>query len=523
MNYPFIETIPDVLKTHRPSVYTGESFTVLEYVSKNSAKLNEIVELINEFLKDVIDTTEEYKNNYAEKQDLFERVIEQRFSDFTNTIKLKFGSQDKVIDEAINLMLYNMPTYLEEAIRNMYENDEFNDIVLKAVNNLQAQFDNVVRNNTTYQNTMNNNFNLLSTEMENYKSTINSDIEEYKASVDEVIEDKFNEVVQADMTKAVYDIDNTGVVDNSERLGGQLPEYFAKQVDLETTNANLDILNTSVTSITKNVTTALENSSNANNIANEVKDQIGNKLDKDETASNTHLFEGLPIGEFHRVINGDLVSVFECQRSGTTGLPSYTLTGILNKTVSIILFTLPDDFIEDSYFIVNDIYNNKTYSVEPYNSEGEVIQEAGTLLGNTPVLGILNITTSKLYIPNVYNLDKYATKEDIENNGSKPTLLWENSSPTTAFKAQTISLDLSNYSAVEIEYRESTTINIFAVFKIMKGTKGRGITQLNYRHIRNTAVEDTGVIFEEGRQGSAGDSVSTHNESCIPTRIWGIK
>ena len=36
------------------------------------------------------------------------------------------------------------------------------------------------------------------------------------------------------MLKAVYDTDNSGIVDNAERLGGQLPAYYAKQEDLFT-------------------------------------------------------------------------------------------------------------------------------------------------------------------------------------------------------------------------------------------------------------------------------------------------
>jgi hypothetical protein len=39
-------------------------------------------------------------------------------------------------------------------------------------------------------------------------------------------------VQTGDMTKAVYDTDGDGVVDDSEKLGGQLPSYYAKVTDL---------------------------------------------------------------------------------------------------------------------------------------------------------------------------------------------------------------------------------------------------------------------------------------------------
>lgn len=44
-----------------------------------------------------------------------------------------------------------------------------------------------------------------------------------------------------DMLKSVYDTDNTGVVDNSEKLGGQLPSFYQKATDNTLTTANKTI------------------------------------------------------------------------------------------------------------------------------------------------------------------------------------------------------------------------------------------------------------------------------------------
>ena len=35
------------------------------------------------------------------------------------------------------------------------------------------------------------------------------------------------------MTKAIYDTDGDGIVDDAEKLGGQLPSYYAKATDLQ--------------------------------------------------------------------------------------------------------------------------------------------------------------------------------------------------------------------------------------------------------------------------------------------------
>ncbi len=45
-----------------------------------------------------------------------------------------------------------------------------------------------------------------------------------------------------DMTKAVYDTDNTGVVDDSQRLGGQQPGFYATDLELSALDARTDAL-----------------------------------------------------------------------------------------------------------------------------------------------------------------------------------------------------------------------------------------------------------------------------------------
>lgn len=42
-----------------------------------------------------------------------------------------------------------------------------------------------------------------------------------------------------DMMKATYDTDGDGIVDNAEKLGGQLPSYYAKAADIPTTVSQL--------------------------------------------------------------------------------------------------------------------------------------------------------------------------------------------------------------------------------------------------------------------------------------------
>lgn len=61
-----------------------------------------------------------------------------------------------------------------------------------------------------------------------------------------------------DMLKSVYDTDGSGVVDNAERLGGELPGTYAKVAQIPTKVSELTNDSKYITGITKaNVTTAL--------------------------------------------------------------------------------------------------------------------------------------------------------------------------------------------------------------------------------------------------------------------------
>ena len=47
-----------------------------------------------------------------------------------------------------------------------------------------------------------------------------------KAETEAVIDERMQQAGNADMQQAVYDKNHSGVVDDAERLGGHLPEYF---------------------------------------------------------------------------------------------------------------------------------------------------------------------------------------------------------------------------------------------------------------------------------------------------------
>lgn len=277
MKYPYIDTLPPFLKPSVPSMYTGESMTVLEYLSKIRGKLVEVIEEFNSFVADITNICEEYKDNYAERQDLFERVMEQRFSDFVNTIKLKYASQDKVIANAIQMMVDNLPDTLGNVINQMYGNGEFDVIVYNSIENLKREFDAIVTNTNNFQNSINKSFATLTGDMELFKSQTTSDFEALETELRELFNNLVLDSNSADMQKAVYDTNNSGVVDDAEKLGGQLPSYYAKKQELETANSSIETLYNTLNAINTLIETV-------QNVANTAKTKAENSETKADSA-----------------------------------------------------------------------------------------------------------------------------------------------------------------------------------------------------------------------------------------------
>ena len=121
-------------------------------------------------------------------------------------------------------------------------------------------------------------------------------------------------------------------------------------------------------------------------------------------------------------------------------------------------------------------------------------------------------------------------KDYVDNNSgggggdSGIELLWSNPSPSSAFDAQTISIDMSRYGAVIIRLRASTTGGQYTNNIVMKGTSETGNTSLFIRaysssnmFTRGAKLVNEGVIFTTGYQnGTAGTGYA------IPVSIYGI-
>lgn len=107
----------------------------------------------------------------------------------------------------------------------------------------------------------------------------------------------------------------------------------------------------------------------------------------------------------------------------------------------------------------------------------------------------------------------------------KMDLLWVNSSTSSAFASQTISIDLSEYNMVYVTAGWSkSSANSYLGYVTLVGDRGiiNGIgTTKIYREYQATT---TGVVFGTGQYASAGGtSLSNNSDYAIPWRIYGIK
>lgn len=108
-----------------------------------------------------------------------------------------------------------------------------------------------------------------------------------------------------------------------------------------------------------------------------------------------------------------------------------------------------------------------------------------------------------------------------------PTLLWENSSPTSNFAAQTINVNTSNYNHLVFEYknRPSGTESYQTSCILPNDTRGTlscygNVSSSTVFYTRMFTKTDTTITFTAGY---SSQSSGTDTDRVIPVKIYGIK
>ena len=100
-------------------------------------------------------------------------------------------------------------------------------------------------------------------------------------------------------------------------------------------------------------------------------------------------------------------------------------------------------------------------------------------------------------------------------------LLWENASLTSSFAAQTISLDLSGYDCVYIDFSNGMYYCANCLLPINSGEKYIMAHETSRKLLRSVNVGTTGVVFGNARVMSSG--WADDNTVQLPWHIYGIK
>ena len=110
-------------------------------------------------------------------------------------------------------------------------------------------------------------------------------------------------------------------------------------------------------------------------------------------------------------------------------------------------------------------------------------------------------------------------------------LLWTNASPNSSFLSQTISMDLSNYKHLIIEFKNSGSytdnklVYLLAMAPIGLQSQINHLlkTDVNHWWLRKFTANINGITFDVGTILYLSSSSTTDNNIMIPYRIYGIK
>lgn len=119
------------------------------------------------------------------------------------------------------------------------------------------------------------------------------------------------------------------------------------------------------------------------------------------------------------------------------------------------------------------------------------------------------------------------TGENTPTEDLEPVLLWENSNTATAFAPQTVSLDLTDYAGVLVEFERSIALHdVISRAYIKKedystqgfgAGNGGGYGSATSAAGRSVKIDNNGVIF------GSGYSTAEDNSAFIPVKIYGVK
>lgn len=184
-----------------------------------------------------------------------------------------------------------------------------------------------------------------------------------------------------------------------------------------------------------------------------------------------------------------------------------------------------ENIVSKKYRILSDVANKVWDVISFFTLAKDVETTNGNNLETTcgSITGITSslTSTSKTMAASASAIKQLNDKiADLNSNLVK--LLWTNPNPSSAFSAQTVSLDFTNYTHAIVEMAQSDTSDWKTRVIVGKNEVNNfGGGYVNYSDPRtmgrNISLTDSGVIFKSGTS-----SGSVNDGFCIPQKIYGI-
>ena len=123
-----------VLTDPQPAFYDCESATAVQQTAKIYAKIQELITIYNDFVRDVNRYITEFENGIIKDFNCFQNCIIKTMNDYIETIDMKINLQDNKIEESIN----NQNAKIQNAI------DLQDNKIEESINNQNAIIQNAV-------------------------------------------------------------------------------------------------------------------------------------------------------------------------------------------------------------------------------------------------------------------------------------------------------------------------------------------------------------------------------------------
>lgn len=107
-----------VLTDPQPAFYDCESATAVQQTAKIYAKIQELITIYNDFVRDVNRYITEFEEGIIKDFNCFQNCIIKTMNDYIATIDMEINLQDSKIEESIN----NQNVVIQNAVNYMKEN-----------------------------------------------------------------------------------------------------------------------------------------------------------------------------------------------------------------------------------------------------------------------------------------------------------------------------------------------------------------------------------------------------------------